>query len=61
MAEHTAEKLHKEARSHCDSSPLRERAEKRRRILEPIKRGPGRPEKLLSIMQAFMTNTAAVG
>ena len=47
MAEHTAEKLHKEARSHCDSlTAAREEAEKRYvASLEPIKRGPGRPKK----------------
>jgi len=47
MAEHTAEKLHKEARSHCDSlTAAREEAEKRYvASLEPVKRGPGRPKK----------------
>ena len=47
MAEHAADKLMKEARSHCDSlSAAREEAEKRYvASLEPAKRGPGRPKK----------------
>lgn len=47
LAEHTAEKLHKEASSHCDSlSAAREEAEKRYvASLQPVKRGPGRPKK----------------
>lgn len=47
MAEHAAEKLMKEAHSHCDSlSAAREEAEKRYvASLEPAKRGPGRPKK----------------
>ena len=47
MAEHAADKLMKEARSHCDSlSAAQEEAEKRYvASLEPAKRGPGRPKK----------------
>ena len=47
VAEHAADKLWKEARSHCDSlSAAREEAEKRYvASLEPAKRGPGRPKK----------------
>ena len=47
MAEYAADKLMKEARSHCDSlSAAREEAEKRYvASLEPAKRGPGRPKK----------------
>ena len=46
-AVNVAEKLQKEARSHCNSlNAAREEAEKRYRAsLEPVKRGPGRPKK----------------
>ena len=47
MADHAADKLQKEALSHCDSlTAAREEAEKRYvASLEPVKRGPGRPKK----------------
>ena len=47
MADHAADKLQKEAFSHCDSlTAAREEAEKRYvTSLEPVKRGPGRPKK----------------
>ncbi len=47
MAVHVAEKLQKEASSHCNSlTAAREEAQKRYRAsLEPVKRGPGRPKK----------------
>ena len=47
MADHAADKLQKEAFSHCDSlTAAREEAEKRYvASLEPVKRGPGRPKK----------------
>ena len=47
MQVHVAEKLQKEASSHCNSlTAAREEAEKRYRAsLEPVKRGPGRPKK----------------
>ena len=46
-AVNVAEKLQKEASSHCNSlTAAREEAEKRYRAsLEPVKRGPGRPKK----------------
>jgi hypothetical protein len=47
MQVNLAEKLQKEASSHCNSlTAAREEAEKRYRAsLEPVKRGPGRPKK----------------
>tara|TARA_R100001463_G_scaffold57775_1_gene110077 strand:- start:324 stop:809 length:486 start_codon:yes stop_codon:yes gene_type:complete len=47
MVEHAADKLKKEASSHCVSlSAAREEAQKRYvASLEPAKRGPGRPKK----------------